>query len=142
MKHVYFDPKWPAAFAGPLKVFQVLKNKFKGVNFKEVKQWLQDQDSYSLSRDVKRKFPRSKIVTNGLDHLHDIDLADVSNLSEYNDNVKFLLVCIDTFSRYLWVVPLMNKYNTRVMLGLKLIFQQGRIPKKNKIRCRQGIYWK
>ena len=72
LKQVYFDAKWPAAFAGPLKVFQVLKNKFTGVSFKEVKQFLQDQDAYSLSRDIKRKFPRSRIITRGLDHLWDL----------------------------------------------------------------------
>ena len=58
------------------------------------------------------------------------DLADVSNLAKHNDGVKFLLVCIDAFSRYLWVVPLMSKNNKQIMLGLKLIFEKGRVPEK------------
>lgn len=72
LEQVYFDPKWPAAYAGPEKVYRMLPKKFKRVPFKEVKQWLQDQDSYSLSRDVKRKFRRSRIITKGLDKLWDM----------------------------------------------------------------------
>ena len=34
---------------------------------------------------------------------------DVSRLKEYNDGYKFLLVCIDTFSKYVWICPLKNK---------------------------------
>ena len=37
------------------------------------------------------------------------DLADVSSLSKFNDNYKFLLTCIDVLSKYAWVIPLKNK---------------------------------
>ena len=40
------------------------------------------------------------------------DLLDISQLSRYNNNVKFLLTCIDCFSRFLWVIPLKSKQAT------------------------------
>ena len=65
------------------------------------------------------------------------DLADVSNLAVHNDGVNFLLICIDAFSRFLWVVPIKNKTNKMVMLGLKLIFDKGRKP--DKLRSDRGL---
>jgi len=45
-------------------------------------------------------------VVAGLNSLFDGDLADMQNVSKYNDGVKFLLILKDVFSRFLWVVPL------------------------------------
>ena len=34
----------------------------------------------------------------------------MQSLSLHNGGVKYLLTCIDTFSKYAWVRPLKNKY--------------------------------
>ena len=39
-----------------------------------------------------------------------IDLLDISNLSGSNNNVKYLLICIDVHSRFTYVVPMKNKF--------------------------------
>lgn len=41
---------------------------------------------------------RRRVVVQGIDYQWEADLADVQNLAEYNDNVKFLLVIVDVFS--------------------------------------------
>ena len=38
-----------------------------------------------------------------------MDLIDVGNISEQNRGVKYLLCCVDVFSRYGWVIPLKSK---------------------------------
>ncbi len=60
--------------------------------------------------------------------LWDIDLADVSNLTKYNNGIHFLLVAIDAFSRFLWVVPLKDKKHDSIIDGLRDIFNKGRKP--------------
>ena len=57
-----------------------------------------------------------------------MDLADVSNLEKYTDGIKFLLVVIDLFSRYLWVQPLKGKTHQDILKGLQDILRQGRKP--------------
>ena len=42
---------------------------------------------------------------NEIDEQYEMDLADMSSLSKYNDGIKYLLVVIDIFSRYLWIEP-------------------------------------
>ena len=42
------------------------------------------------------------------------DLMDMRSLSKYNDNYTYLLSVIDTFSKYLHIVPLRSKTGTAV----------------------------
>ena len=52
-----------------------------------------------------------------------MDLADLSSLSKYNDNYKYLLNVIDIFSRYAWSVPLKDKTSNSITSALKSLFQ-------------------
>ena len=79
----YFNPKNPAAFAGPDKVQTMLKQAGYDVGEHRIRKWLQDQDAYSLQKPVKAKFKRARVITTGIDDLWDMDLADVSNLKSY-----------------------------------------------------------
>jgi hypothetical protein len=38
--------------------------------------------------------------------VREYDLVDVQGLSKYNDGIKYLLIVIDLFPKYLYVVPL------------------------------------
>ena len=38
-----------------------------------------------------------------------VDLVDMSPISANNNNIKFLLVAVDVFSRMMFVIPLRNK---------------------------------
>jgi hypothetical protein len=49
------------------------------------------------------------VVVSSFDEQLDVDLLDMQSLAKYNDNVKYLLVTIDVFSRYVRVRPLKNK---------------------------------
>ena len=85
----YFNPTQPGAFAGPVKVKQILKENGYHVPLKDVKQWLQDQDAYSLQRQAKYRFKRKRVVTSGLDDMWDVDLADLSNIAEHNQPYRY-----------------------------------------------------
>jgi hypothetical protein len=43
---------------------------------------------------VRRKLRRNRIIPTGREALWDIDLADVSIFTEYNDGIKYLLIII------------------------------------------------
>ena len=129
LKDIYFNPTNPGAFAGPEKLYRIVKqeNAYK-ISRSKIKQWLQDQDAFSLSKPIKRKFKRNRIIPANRDAQWDMDLTDVSNLERNNDGVKFLLVVIDLFSRYLWVQPLKGKTHQDILKGLQDILHKGRKP--------------
>ena len=50
------------------------------------------------------------------------DLLDVQNVSEFNDNYKYLLTVIDVFSKFLHVVPLKCKTGQTVASAFQSVF--------------------
>ena len=125
----YFDTTNPISFSGPTKVHIDLKRRGYNVGLHKIKRWLQDQDAYSLQRPLRHKFKRNRVISQGIDYQWDCDLADVSNLQKYNPNIKYLLIAIDVFSRYLWVEALKDKKSKTVIEGFGKIFSNGRKPK-------------
>ena len=129
LENKYFDTVSPISFSGSTKMYLYLKKMGFKVGLHKIKRWLHDQDAYSLQRPLRRKFKRRRVISQGIYLLWDTDLADVSNLQKYNPDIKYLLVAIDTFSRYLSVVPLKNKSSKSVIAGFQQIFSKGRQPK-------------
>ena len=70
-------------------------------------------------------------MVSGIDKIWAADLADMGALSKENEGVNFLLLVIDTFSKYGWIVPLKNKKAQTIVKALKEIFKEsGRRPDK------------
>lgn len=86
---------------------------------------MSNQDDYSLQKPTRHPYKRARVVVSGIDNQWDADLADMSSLSKYNKGIKFLLVVIDIFSRFLWVQPL-KKTAKEVVERFKHIIQKGR----------------
>ena len=59
-----------------------------------------------------------------------MDLADMQYLKEYNDGYRYLLVCIDVFSKYAWLVPIKSKTGPALVEAFKVILSSGRKPLK------------
>ena len=49
---------------------------------------------------------------------------DMQSLSLHNDGIKYLLACIDTFSKYAWVRPLKNKFGLCVKEAFESILRE------------------
>ena len=107
---LYFDPKSPASYLGPEKLYQYVKGQGQyTIGRHRIRKWLQDQESYSLTRGARRRFKRSRVIVNGVDSQWDIDLMDMTDLSKYNDGFKYVIVCIDIFSRFAHAQPVKSK---------------------------------
>ena len=83
-----------------------------------------------LHRSIKRKFKKRRVLVSGIDKIWAADLADMKALKEENDGYVFLLLVIDTFSKYGWIIPLKNKSAKTMVKAFKSIFKEGRKPKK------------
>src|SRR6266516_4532136 len=107
LKETYYDPAKTGSFGGVNALSKATDNR-------NAKEWLSTQETYTLHKPVRRRYKRRKTICVGLDHLWQIDLVDMTSLSSYNDGFKYLLTCIDCFSRYAWVVPIRNKRSSSV----------------------------
>ncbi len=131
-QETYLTPRQPGSFGGVDAIFNALKVQRPNLPVafkKDIRKWLSEKDAYTLHKPVRRKFPRRRYVTSGIDCLWQADLVDVSNIVEFNDGYRFMFVCIDVFSKYAWVVPLKNKSGKSVNEAFGKILQSGRRPR-------------
>jgi len=94
---VYYDPKNPAGFGSVAKLVKASKNKKK-----HVEGWLSSQNTYTLHKQVRKKFTRNLYTVTNID-VWELELADLSSNSKYK--YKYPLNVIDIFTRYAWSVP-------------------------------------
>ena len=89
-----------------------------------------------MQRPYRRPQRRTSIVTAGIDDQWSMDLADMIKYATYNDGLKYILVIVDVFSKYLWLWKLKGKTGESVAEALSNIFRESRIP--NRIRSDMG----
>ena len=131
LSSVYYDPKRSGGFGGVNRLYDDVKKegKFK-VSRKQIKEWLMEQDAYTLHKPIQRHFRRNRVLVGGIDELWQMDLADMQSMQKFNDGYRYLLVCIDVFSKYAWVIPLKNKTGLSLVEAFKVILASGRKPEK------------
>ena len=67
------------------------------------------------SKPPLRNYPTNKIVYNSIDEIWSNDLADFSDYKTSNNKgFRYIFIVIDNFSKYLWAIPLKNKYSQTI----------------------------
>ena len=91
LKKIYYDPKHPASFAGPQKIYKVIKDEGKfNIGMYKIRKFLHNQESYGLHKPVRRRFKRNHVVSAGKDDLWMADLIDMVKYKDWNDGYKFI----------------------------------------------------
>ena len=103
------NPKFPTSLSSLQQFYREAKKVIKDLTYRDIVAWIKQSETYTMHKSARKNFRREQIYTNSIDYLWEIDLVDVSRLKEDNDGYTFLLVCIDTFSKYVWIRPLKKK---------------------------------
>ena len=96
-----------------------------------------DDLARELHKLAKRRFPRRKVISNGIDDIRSADLVDMQWASRENKGVKYLLYVIDVFSKFAWSVPIKDKTGKSITDAFKLMVKTSN-RKPEKIRVDQG----
>jgi hypothetical protein len=100
-----------------------------GVSRERAKEFLRGVDSHTLHMQRRIRFKRNRYIIPRMKFLFEADLVDMQNWSRENSGHKYILNVIDTFSKYLWSVPLKDKTGKSVKAALATIFEGGNFPK-------------
>ena len=84
--------------------------------------------SEELHKSKRKNYPRRKIIVNHIDEIFAADLVEMQKFAKLNKGYRYLLTCIDIFSKYSWVIPLKDKRGITIKNALEKIFKQ-RSPK-------------
>ena len=128
---IYYNTKHPSSFSGVDKLYQAaIKDGRRDITYSKIKKFLEDQETYSLHRPVNSKFRRNKIMVTGIDDQWQMDLMSMISYAKYNNNIKYVLLVIDVFSKTVWLRALKNKTGMEVKRAIEDIFQEGRKPRR------------
>ena len=88
----------------------------------------QQQLADELHKPITRNFTRRRVIASGIDKIWCSDRVEVQQFSKWNKGYRYLLMVLDMFSKYGWIVPLKDKKGETVTEAFKTIFKEGRKP--------------
>lgn len=77
---------------------------------------------HSIHGPIRKKFKRRRIIVHYPGQIIEMDLVDMQKISTKNENYKYILMCIDLFTKKLWVEPLKNKTGKITSEAIQKIF--------------------
>src|SRR5215469_1914408 len=123
IKRLYSDPAAPSAFSTHKKLHEAVKARSKKqITAREIKDFLETQDAYTLHKPVRKRFVRNPYTVTNIMDLWELDIMDLSSLKKH-DNYRYLLQVIDVFSKYLHSVPLPSKTGKAVTSEFESVLQ-------------------
>src|SRR6266852_7950211 len=99
LSNIYFNIKNPASFKSALNLYQEAKKVIPNITYKDVKEWLINQETYTVHHRTIRNFKRSFMVSRKIDENWQTDLVEIEH-PENNDRYRYLLTVIDVLSKY------------------------------------------
>ncbi|CAP31623.1 Protein CBG12679 [Caenorhabditis briggsae] len=124
LEKTYYSPE--SGFCG----VNELQRKTK-LPIKEVKEFLNEQDVYTLHKPARKNFKSQRVFVNGIDDQWQSDLVEMIPYEQENEGYRYLLTIIDCFSKFAWVVPLKSKSGKETADALSSVFTKSkRKPKK------------
>ena len=82
-----------------------------------------------LHKPIKRNFRKRRVIVHNVDDIWCSVLVEMQKLSKWNKGYKYLLMVLDLFSKYGWIVPLKTKTGSEVSGAFGSIFKKNK-PKK------------
>lgn len=113
----YYDPSLPGSYGGVTRLREAVGGTVKGAQ-----EWLAGEEAYTRHKPSLKRLKTDQIVVNSVDAQWSTDLADMQHLARDNDGIRYLLVVIDSLSRYAWVRALPDKTGQTVASALRDIF--------------------
>ena len=121
----YTDPTYASAFGSAANLASST-----GLPIKTVQDYLQTNSTYTKFKMARNKFPRLRVQSYRLNEIWSMDLADMQSLASANYGVRYLLVAVDTLSRFLRVEPVKDKQAESVKNAFVRMIKSPAVPQK------------
>jgi len=123
-QRIYYNLDHPDSFSSVEKLYLAAKQIDNKITLNDTKNWLSKQRTYTIHRNVIRKFKRNRVIVQFIDEQWQADLVDMQQHERQNLGYKYLITIIDIFSKYAWVIPLKNKTAKNVFDVLNGLFEE------------------
>jgi len=116
----YTTPGHPIAYSGISNVFNYYNRQ---VPLVRIKKLLSGNEGYTLHKEFHNQ-QRNITYKHFKRYQFQMDLVEVQHLASKNDGVRYLLNCIDIFTRFAFVRPLQDKSASNVLNAFKSILEE------------------
>ena len=137
LKDVYFNPAAPGSFSGISALRKGAKAKLaaKGnkrikIKTKQVQNFLQNEDTYTLHRPARKNYLRRRVHVSGPLQQFQADLVDMSMFEKENDGYRWILMVIDIFTKKGYGFPVKRKDSKSIISGFEALEKQTPLPEK------------
>ena len=104
---LYYDPV--SGYQSRERLYQKARESGLKVSRREVNEWLETQDTYTMHKPVRKKHKFQKTYVNDLADQIQLDLVDLSKFSHKNKGYRWILTGIEILSRYAFAFPVRRK---------------------------------
>ena len=132
LKQKYNQVGHPVYMGGINAIKNYYQNK---LSIKDIRNFLARSRTYTTHYEFK-PVKHNPYYIRRLRQMLQVDLTDISKISEYNDGYNFILVAIDCFSRKIWVRLLKRKTKEEVLSQIQSMMQE--IGHVEAIHCDRG----
>jgi hypothetical protein len=128
LKNIYYDLENPASFSTADKLYEAADRKIART---KIHDWLASQLTYTIHKPRRTNFKRNRYLVDNINTQWQADLIDLASISSENDGYKYILLVIDSFSRFLRVRPLRTKSGKDVQAAFKeIVIESGITPRQ------------
>ena len=122
IKKIYYDP---AGYGTVQETYKEVKKLDSTIKISDVKDW------YERNIDRKKQLRgfNSYISKGPLDEF-EVDLFDVRYLKEMAHGYPYGFLAIDNFTKYMWIIPIENKFTPELIRAMGAIVKAMGKPKK------------
>jgi hypothetical protein len=87
--------------------------------------------SKEIHTTIKRKFKRRQVFVKGKNDCWSMDLVEMQPFANKNKGFRYMITCIDVFTRYAWAIGLKTKESGEVLDAFKkIVAMAGEHPKR------------
>jgi len=137
LRDLYFNPAAPGSFSGvsSLKKAAVQKLKERGnkrikIKSAGVKKFLEGHETFTLHKQVRRNFPRRRVIVGGPLEQFQADLVDMSMFERENDGYRWILMVIDVFTKKGYALAVKRKDSKNIIEAFEKLLRQTASPRK------------
>lgn len=131
MKKVYYNPSHPGSFGGVYRLHKAVQDETgKKVKIEKIKEFLSEQDTYTLYKPARVHFTRNRVFVPRPLVQFQADLCDMQGLVKHNDGYNYLLTVIDVFSKKAYVRALKRKSAPEVVRAFESVLIESQSPEK------------
>ena len=130
LHNLYYDiHNSSVAYTSKKNLYAKAKLLNKNITKKLVDIWWRSQKNTTLFKPIRKHYKRSKIYVKAPSEQMQIDLIDFSKLKKSNNNVSYILVGIDCFSKKIWAFPAKTKTAKEISPILEKIIKESKVKR-------------